>query len=201
MATTGVAVAVEVGVVGLFPGKAVVVIGGGKPRTITVEAGAIEGVKLLAVEGETAVLEFDGKKHRIGIGQHVFSSGDNTQAAVIHLTADKQGHFVTLGSVNGASVRFLVDTGATLVSLGAADAARAGIDFRKGQPATHMTANGPIRVWHIKLTSIRVGDVLLYEVDGAVQEKDMPVALLGMSFLNRMEMKRDGQTMTLKKRF
>lgn len=201
LAAAVLAIAAEVGVVGLFPGKAVVVVNGGKPLTLAVGAKSGDGVKLVAVEDGAAVLEFDGKRHSIGIGQQVFSSAGASQGGTIHLIADARGQFFTTGSLNGASVHFLVDTGATLVSLGASDAARAGIDYRSGQPATTMTANGVVRVWRVKLNAVRVGAVTLREIDAAVLEQNMPLVLLGMSFLNRMEMQREGDTMTLKKRF
>jgi aspartyl protease family protein len=85
--------------------------------------------------------------------------------------------------------------------MGMADAIRANVDYQKGQTGAMMTANGSVRVWRVKLNSVRVGDVLLNQVDAVVHESNLPVVLLGMSFLNRMEMKRDGQTMTLKKRY
>ena len=98
-------------------------------------------------------------------------------------------------------MHFLVDTGATLIAMGKTDADHANIDYRKGEPGMSMTANGPTRVWKVTLNSVRVGDVMLNQVDAAVHEQDLPIVLLGMSFLNRMEMKREGQTMTLKKRY
>ncbi|MBS1138241.1 MAG: hypothetical protein H6R11_2195, partial [Proteobacteria bacterium] len=57
------------------------------------------------------------------------------------------------------------------------------------------------QVWRVKLSSLQVGDITLHDVDAAVHAQDLPLGLLGMSFLNRMEMKRDGDTMTLRKRF
>jgi aspartyl protease family protein len=98
-------------------------------------------------------------------------------------------------------MRFLVDTGATLIAMGKSDASRANIDYTQGQPGMSLTANGPTRVWKVTLNSVRVGDVMLNQVEAAVHEQDLPIVLLGMSFLNRMDMKRDGQSMTLKKRF
>lgn len=196
----GGAGAAEVGVVGLFPGKAVLVIDGGGPRTLAVGAKTPEGVRLLAVDENDAVVEVAGKRHRIGIGQQVYSSAA-AASGVVTLNADGKGHFTTIGTVNGASVRFIVDTGATFVSLGASDARRASIDYTKGEPGTVMTANGTARAWRVKLNSVRVGDVVLSDVDGAVQENDLPVVLLGMSFLNRMELQRSGETMTLRKRY
>jgi aspartyl protease family protein len=197
------AVATEVGVVGLFPGKVVLTIDGGNPRTLSIGVRTPEGIKLLAIEGDNAVLEIDGKRHRIGIGQQVYSSGSvaGGGAQAVTLNANVNGQFLTMGSVNGVGVRFMVDTGATFVSLGASDARRAGIDVGSGEPGMSMTANGAIRIWRVRLNSIRVGDVTMTGVDAAVQESDMPIALLGMSFLNRMEMQRSGDTVTLRKRY
>lgn len=177
-------------------------VNGAGPRTIDVGSKTPEGVKLISVDQGAATLEIDGKRHRVPMGQGVTStSGGESSSAAATLTADGRGHFVTVGSVNGATVRFLVDTGATVVSLGMSDAVRAGIDYRNGQRGTTMTANGPTQVWRVRLSNIRIGDVTLNDVEGAVLASDLPVALLGMSFLNRMEMTRDGSTMTLRKRY
>jgi aspartyl protease family protein len=64
-----------------------------------------------------------------------------------------------------------------------------------------MTANGPTRIWRVKLASVKVGGITLSDVDASVHEQDMPVVLLGMSFLNRMEIRRDGQSMVLTQRY
>ncbi|MDK9724464.1 MAG: retroviral-like aspartic protease family protein [Sterolibacteriaceae bacterium MAG5] len=194
--------AADVALAGLLPGRAVVVVNGGNPRTLSVGGKTPEGVKLLAVEDGAALFEIDGKKERLVLGAHAVSSGGAGGGSSVTLTADSRGQFFTLGSVNGAPVRFVVDTGATYVALGASDAVRAGIDYRnKGQPGQAMTANGVIRSWRVPGNSVRLGDITLHEVDVAVQENNMPVVLLGMSFLNRVEMKRAGDTMTLKKRY
>jgi aspartyl protease family protein len=196
------ATAVEVGVVGLFPGKAVLVVDGGSPKTIEVGVKMAGGVKLLAVEGTEAVVEIDGKRQRIGIGQQVYSvGGGGNGPAVISLTADARGHFMTSGTINGSSAHFMVDTGATMVAMGAADARRANIDYAKGESGTMVTANGTVRVWRTTINALRIGDVLLNGVEAVVQEHDMPIVLLGMSFLNRMEMQRSGDTMTLRRRY
>ncbi|HZV54008.1 MAG TPA: TIGR02281 family clan AA aspartic protease [Rhodocyclaceae bacterium] len=194
--------ATDVSLVGLYAGKALVVIDGGRPFSIPVGVKTPDGVKLLSIEEGAAHFEIDGRKQRLGVGQHAVSTGnDSREAAAVSLTADSNGHFSTVGTINGAPVRFLVDTGATLIAMGKTDASRANVDYQKGQPAMSMTANGPARIWKVTLNSVRVGDVILNQVDAAVHEQDLPIVLLGMSFLNRMEMKRDGQTMTLKKRY
>lgn len=193
--------AADVGLAGLFPGKALLTINGGSPRTVAVGIKTDEGVRVLSIEGETATIEIDGKKRVLRVGQNVAvqSSGNGPSKAV--LTADGRGHFLTTGNINGATVRFLVDTGASMIALGASDARRIGIDASKGQRAMMQTANGQTTVALVKLDVVRVGDIVLHNVDASVHQQDMPIALLGMSFLNRMEMQRDGDTMTLKKRY
>jgi len=193
--------AADIAVVGLFPGKAVLVIDGAPPRTVSVGTRTQEGIKLLSIDGDYATVELDGKRHRLGIGEQAVSQGSSDSGNTVSLTADSRGHFVTAGTVNGASVRFLVDTGATMVSLGSADAARAGVDVRRGEPVMTMTANGPAQAFKTRIATLRIGDITLSDVDALVHGHDMPVALLGMSFLNRMEMRRDGQTMTLRRRY
>lgn len=194
--------ATDVGVIGLFPGKAVVVIDGGAPKVLTAGQKPVDGVTLISTDHETATLLIDGRKKTLKIGQHQGGPASAASAQSATLTADPQGHFVVDGQINGGSVRFLVDTGATAVSLSSADATRLGIDYRKGQPGLMGTANGAAMAYKVRLDSVRVGDIVVNNIEAAVLEgNQMPFALLGMSFLNRMEMKRLGQTMVLIKRF
>lgn len=195
-----VAQAADVALVGLLGGKAMVVIDGGKRQILAVGTSSAEGVKLVAVESGAAVFEIEGKRRRVQIGQSVVSAAGAERPATT-LTANAQGHFITQGSINGTSVRFLVDTGATFISLGAADARRARIDTSQAEPGMTMTANGTARVWKVKLASVKLGNISMSDVDATVHEQDMPVVLLGMSFLNRMEIRRDGLSMTLTQRF
>lgn len=193
-------VAADVALVGLMSGKAMVVIDGGKRQTLSVGGSSVEGVKLVSVESGAAVFEIDGKRRRMQIGQSIVSAAKAEKPSLV-LSADGQGHFFTPGSINGQSMRFLVDTGATFISLGAGDARRARIDINKGTPGTTMTANGMVRVWRVQLPNVKVGNITLHNVDATVHEHDMPIVLLGMSFLNRMEMRRDGASLTLTQRY
>ena len=194
--------AADVNVIGLFPNKAVVQIDGSAPRVLTVGQPAVNGVSLVASDRETATFLIDGQKKTLKIGQHHSAPRKPTSAQSATLTANSQGHFIVDGQVNGGTIRFLVDTGATQVSLSAADANRLGIDYRKGQPALMGTANGTAMAYRVTLNTVRVGDIEINQVEAAVLEgAQMPFALLGMSFLNRMEMRRDGQVMILTRRF
>jgi aspartyl protease family protein len=202
LSAVGVARATDVSVTGLFTGKAMLSLNGGAPRMVSVGQ-SIDGVKLISADSNAAVLEVDGKRKTLGLGQGVsVGGGSSSGSQTVTLTANSQGHFVTLGSINGATTRFVVDTGATYVSLSSAEARRLGLDYSRGERGAMSTANGVVPAYKVTLNTVRVGDISMNQVDAAVIEGGSPpVTLLGMSFLNRVEMKRDGDTMTLKKRY
>ena len=190
----------DVGLAGLLGSKAMLMINGGEPQAVRVGE-SVDGVKLISIQGDQAIVEVGGKKRPLRIGQHAIGASTGDGSGKIVLIADGQGHFITTGTVNGTSVRFLVDTGATMISLGASDARRIGLDPNRGEKGVTNTANGQTVVSRVKLDTVRIGDVTLHGIDATIHQTEMPFALLGMSFLNRMEMQRDGSTMTLKKRF
>ena len=193
--------ATEVTLVGLIGAKAIVVIDGGAPRTLTPGQKTAEGVVLLGTEKASASFEVNGQKRTLTMGQ-AYSAAPRDGRQNVTLAADMRGHFVAMGSINGGSVRFLVDTGATFVSLPAVEARRLGINYRQGQRGQMQTANGLAAVYRVKLDSVRIGEIEVNNVDAAVIESDAAgMTLLGMSFLNRMEIKRDGQSMTLTRRY
>lgn len=195
------AVAADVALVGLIGAKAIVVIDGGAPRTLAPGQKSAEGVTLLGTEKDAASFDIDGKKKTLRMGQ-AYSAATRAERQKVTLSADTRGHFVALGSINGGSVRFLVDTGATFVTLPAAEAKRLGIDYLRGQRGQMQTPNGVVSVYRVMLDTVRVGDIEINNVDAVVSGSDtMGVALLGMSFLNRMEMQRDGQSMSLTRRY
>jgi aspartyl protease family protein len=135
------------------------------------------------------------------VGQNVAAQPSGDGPAKVVLTADALGHFITNGMINGRSVRFVVDTGASLISIGASDARRIGLDPAKGRRFLVNTANGVAESSLVNLDSVRVGDIVLNNVDAGINSTDMPYVLLGMSFLNRMEMQRSQGAMTLIKRY
>jgi aspartyl protease family protein len=194
----------DIHVVATTSGKVVVKINGGRPQALAVGQATPEGVKLISATSESAVFEVDGKRRTLaaGDGGAIATVAAPTRAGSVTLTADAQGHFVTTGVVNGSSLQFMVDTGATSVVLTSSDARRAGINYLAGPRALSQTANGLVPVYSVKIDRLKVGDIEVTNVDAMVVEGErLPIALLGMSFLNRMEMRRDGQTMTLIRRF
>jgi aspartyl protease family protein len=200
LATAHPALAVDVRVVGLFGSKAVVSIDGAAPSTMRIGQRGAGGVQLLAVEGETAIFAIDGQRRSIRMGQP-YVSRSSGGAQVVRLSADANGHYMANGSVNGTAIRFLVDTGATMVALPAQLASRAGIKYAGAPKGTVQTAGGPTTAYKVKLDTVVIGDVTLNNVDAVVIDHGLNVPLLGMTFLSRMDIQHDGELMVLKKRF
>lgn len=195
------AAASELTLVGTFGEKAaVMVLDGGEPRTVKVGQ-KIGAAMLVAVERDRATVEVDGRRRVLHRGQTYSTRPDPAGRQSAVLSAGPGGHFLAEGQVNGGAVRFVVDTGASLVALPAAEAERLRIDYRKGEPGVTQTAAGPVPMFRVRLASVRVGGIELREVDAIVIEQGLPVALLGMSFLGRVEMRHEGSTMTLTRRY
>ncbi|MFN0315367.1 MAG: TIGR02281 family clan AA aspartic protease [Burkholderiales bacterium] len=196
------AAAQEVHIHGLSEGMAVASLAKGKPKVLRPGDSLAEGIKLVKADSSSATFLVHGEKKILGMGQNIAMMAESSGAAQVTLTADMSGHFIAEGSINGGSIRFLVDTGATTIFLSAGDARRLGINYLKGRPGFSDTANGTVRIYWVKLDTVKIGEVTLSNVDAVVSEHEqMPFALLGMSFLNRMRMDRDGDRLTLTKRF
>ena len=197
--------AAEANLNGIVGNRALLVIDSAKPRWLAIGESSPEGIKLISISGDSAVVEAGGKRQTLKMGESQRLNAGTAAAAggrIVKLNADGRGHFVTVGQINGQTVKFLVDTGASFVSINSSEAKRLGINYLAGEKAAISTANGVVRTYKVKLDEVRLGDVTLNNVDGMVHADDaLPIVLLGMSFLNRMDMSRDGQQMVLKKRF
>ena len=123
-------------------------------------------------------------------GEQVAMSAPRASAPpsnTIVYTANERGHVVLDAAVNGAPVRMLVDTGASLVTLTPADARAAGINPASLAFSGHVqTANGTARMAPVMLREIRIGQLSIYDVPACVLEH-LDVSLLGMSFLSRLQ--------------
>ncbi len=198
------ALAQSVAMTGGMGSKALLVINGGAPKALAA-GDTFQGVKVISVSGEQAVVEVGGKRQTVRLGEAPVSigggGGGSASGTQIVLTAGPGGHFVTQGSINGRATQFMVDTGATSVAMGADEARRMGIKFENGERFYGSTANGVVVGYHISLTSVRIQDVEVYNVDAAVLPQAMPQILLGNSFLTRFQMKRENDVLTLTKRY
>ena len=188
---------------GTIGSRAILIVNGGAPKILAVGE-TYQGVKLVALQAEQATVESGGKRIALRMDTPASIGGGGPSSAGgnrIVLPADSRGHFMTQGAINGRTVSFMLDTGATTVAISAADALRIGLDYSKGTPVQINTANGVAAGYRLRLNSVRVGDVEVYDVDAIVSEQSMPFVLLGNSFINRFSMRRDADQMVLEKRF
>jgi len=188
---------------GMLGTRALLIVDGSEPKSVA-PGDSWRGVKVVSTSGDTAVLEIGGKRINLRVGDSPASVGAQRAAGsgrTIVMPADSDGHFGGAGSINGKPVQFLVDTGASSVALSVGDAERVGLNYKSGQPVRIGTANGTAQGWRIRLASVRMGDVEIYDVEAVVTPQSMPFVLLGNSFLGRFQMKRENDTMTLERRY
>ena len=200
--TNTVAAVEKVTVVGLFKDTAIVVIDGTR-RLLRSGDTSPEGVSLISATSEEAVLEIDGKRQRYSLGSQISGSYAKPSQVKVRIWPTPNNMYVVLGSINGYPVKFVVDTGATLVSMSGREAKRLGIDYRvTGRRGQSSTASGIAEIFTVTLDRVKVGDIELRNVRGAVHDGDFPPAtLLGMSFLSRLNMRQDGQALELELKY
>ena len=200
-AAAAVAQAQSVSLAGRMGDRALLIVNG-QPHTVAVGATAA-GVRLLRWTGEDAEVEVAGAKSRLRVGAtpaQVGAARASSAAREIVMTASSGGHFTPAGAINGQAVRFVVDTGATLVAMGKDEALRLGVDLSNARIGMSQTANGPVQVQIVVLDRVRVGEVEITNVGAVVMPQPLPFILLGNSFLSRFQMRRDNDVMRLELR-
>jgi aspartyl protease family protein len=194
VATSG-AHATTVIVMSLGQDRAQLLVNGSAVRTLRAGQTSPEGVRLVAADRTQAILEIEGKALTLRLGQ--------STVAVAELKADPRGQFVATAYVNGVETQAMIDTGATLVALSSDEARRLGVGFAGLPQVPIATAGGAKAAYRVKLASVRIGGVTLHNVDAVVMEGgrgELPLTLIGMSFLNGVDMRRVGDTLTLTRR-
>lgn len=117
--------------------------------------------------------------------------------AEVTLQQNKQGHYVTLGSINGSPVTFLLDTGATQVSIPAHIADELQLESFSSYPV--QTANGTVTVYKTQIDQLSIGNIFLYNVAAHINPAMKSDAiLLGMSALKEVEFSQKGKQLTLR---
>jgi aspartyl protease family protein len=186
---------------GRMGARALLVIDG---RAHTVGVGeSAQGVRLLGWDDEAARVDIGGSVQTLRIGTAPATLAAARPPAAgreIVIPAGQGGHFTTAGSIQGHKVQFMVDTGATLVALGRADAQRMGLDLSNANVGFIQTANGQVMVRLVTLPQMRVGEVEVNNVSAVVLPTAMPFVLLGNSFLTRFQMRRENDVMRLEAR-
>jgi len=185
---------------GLFKDRAVVIIDGTQ-RILTIGKSSPEGVKLISASSHEAVLEIDGVQKAYALGGEISSTFTApAPGETVTIAPDDGGMYLVNGSINGFQVSFVVDTGATLISMNKHQAKRIGLDYKmQGVESTSETAAGYARIFLVKLNEVKVGNITVHDVDAAVHDDEFPtVILLGNSFLGRVNMVREGMLLQIK---
>ncbi len=192
----------QITVEALFSGQAMVRVDG-KRRLLKLNKPSPEGLILISSDSREAVIEVDGERRSYALGSHVSTQFKEPEQVSAKIWRDEHGAYTTVGSINGRTVNFLVDTGATAVALYRADARRLGLDYKiEGEPMYVSTANGTAPAYELDLDRVQVGDIVLRNVRGYVIESEgVGRILLGMSFLNRVRMEDQGSVLLLHRQY
>lgn len=190
--------------------KAIILVEGER-RLLTKGDRTPEGIELLAIEEDVAIVEIDGETRHLSLSKKLAGTESPPQVGAANATtrgnreyrvfADNQGMFRTTGNINGFPVDFILDTGATTVVLNAEEARRLGIDYRMdGKIITVTTASRQERGYLVNLRSVKLGQIEVLNVEATVLDGEFPTkALLGMSFLGRLESQRTPNMLLLRK--
>lgn len=189
---------------GSLGSKAALLLIDGEAKTVPVGE-SVRGVRLLSLSEDRVVIESGGRRQTLVLGASPGRIGDGAAASnagrQIVLSAGPGGHFLTLGSINGKSTQFMIDTGATVIAISQTEAERMSLNYKEGRRVQTQTANGVVPAHLLSLSSVRIGDVEVRNVDAIVTPGQMSYVLLGNSFLTRFQMKRDNEVMTLDLRY
>lgn len=183
--------------VGTVGQRAILVMDQNPPKTMGV-GDSRSGVKVLSVGSGRADIEVNGERLQLTLGQMPMKIGVDQPALV--LQSDAGGHFISKGLVNNREVTFLIDTGASVISMGADKAQELGLNYaQNGKAVKVSTANGEIDGWLLTLESVHVGQLVQHNVRAVVTPESMPYVLLGNSFLDAFHMARQANVMTIKR--
>lgn len=188
---------------GLFSGSAVVVIDG-KQRLLKQGKTSPEGVTLVTANSKQAVVEVEGKRQTLTLSQAIGGTyGAAPEKTEVRLPRVQHGHYMANGNINGLSVRFLVDTGASFIAFNSIEARRLGINYREdGRLSSVRTASGNAPAYEVMLPKVTVGAITLLNVNAVVLEGASPQQiLLGNSFLSRVNMRIENSIMILQTKY
>jgi len=185
-------------VIGLFKDKALVTIDG-KNKLIR-KGETYQEFLLEYADSKRAVISYNGVSTKYTLG----ATGGGLQfkkakSSAYRISANPQGMYFTQGSINNTPMSFIVDTGATMVSMNEDHAKKLGINAKRdGQEINIKTASAVVKGYKVKLKTVKVGEILIRDVDATVLMSKQPdTILLGMSFLKNLRVNHSGSVMTL----
>jgi aspartyl protease family protein len=191
----------KIKVMALFTDKVMVSIDGS--QKLLKKGQTYKGVTLVSSNSESAQLKLHGEVKKFKLGSEISTSYKQADPArELIVWKDDYNMFRVNGSINRTAVPFLIDTGAAAVALNSITAKRIGLDYKNGVPAAAATASGIAKGYKMTLDKVKVGHILVYNVDAIILDGLFPrEVLLGQSFLGRLQMVRDGDKMRLRKKF
>ena len=183
---------------GLFSNKVVVSIDG-KRHVLAVGDVSPEGVKVISVDSNGAVLQVAGQQKQYNMNSVISTTFSQRKKQQEKIFVNSGGMYITYGNINGRSVRFLIDTGASAIAMNTTQAKHLGIRYDKyGTPTRVSTASGFAKAYRVQLKSVSVGDIKQKNVEALVIEGEHPgPILLGMTFLSHLSVEHSGNAMTL----
>ena len=199
---SGVYAANNIEVMALFKDKAVVMIDN-EQQLLKVGEPVKLGVKLIKATSKYAILEVNGTQSKYLLGSQVLATYAKQEKKEMLVYRDSDGMFKTIGSINGYTVGFMVDTGASAVALNSDLAKRLGLQYKlKGNLTFVNTASGTEPAYLIMLERVKIGEIMLRNVKGIIIEGRHPsTPLLGMSYLGRLNIINEGQVMKLEQKY
>jgi aspartyl protease family protein len=199
-ASTALAADSGVKVIALFADKALLQVG--EQQKIVTKGETFAGVLLESASGRGAVVVIDGKRQKLGLNQSIAGNFKKRDRTRMKIYPDSLGMYYVKGKINGVATRFLVDTGATFVTLSGNHAKRLKIDYRKGKYSSAQTASAIVPVWQIRLASVSIGGIELKNVEATVIAGEQPFdVLLGNSFLRHTRIQQGGAVLEIEKRY
>lgn len=186
---------------GLFSGRAVLEVSG---RSHMLKEGKTspEGVTLLRATSKFAQIEYQGKIEKLYLNRQVGTIYDSGGLTEVTIPRGANGHYVVSGRINNRWVEFMVDTGATSVTLNSFIADQLGISYKDAPTVALQTAQGHTQGYQVVLSSVAVGDLLLTNVSAFIIEGRFPqTILLGNTFLSRVNLRVDNAAMVLQAKY
>jgi aspartyl protease family protein len=191
----------KIDVAGLFSQKVVLNVNGTQ-RLLTVGMISPEGVKLISSSSHRAILEIEGKQKTYFLGSYIAAHYLPPPENPVVTLWPTNGMYLTQGAVNGYSVDFLVDTGASAIALNAKTAKRLGLEYINKPQINVKTASGITSAYSVQLDLVQVGEIKLHNIEAMIIDGEEPKrALLGMSFLGQLDMQRTDDKMDLKQKY
>ena len=197
VAAAAMANATELTVRGLFKDAALLDVNG-QQKLVRAGSSHPGGAKVISANSRFALVHYQGKTHRLTLNKRIGTLYAESANQEVVLQRNSNREYRTRLQINGRSAEAVVDTGATKVAMSARHAEQLGIRYGEAPVVSIATASGVSRGFSVKLDKLSVGGIERYHIPAVVVDGDYPhVILLGMSFLEHVDLQERGNILTL----